>query len=87
MMKHNATLSKDLRMALAALTATAVMASRVFRPIIKAAVAIALLLAALIAAVAAGRKIQDSRLSRWDRFVLQARRHCPLRKSRWSVRF
>lgn len=87
MMKRNMNLPHDLRMALAALTATAVMASKVFRPVIKAGVAVALLLAALIAAVVAGRKIRDSRRSPWDKFVLQAKQLCPVRRSKWSFRF
>lgn len=87
MMRQNVTLPHDLRMALAALAATAVMASRVFKPIIKAGVAVALLLAALIAVVITGKKIQDSRRTPWEKFLLQAKRLSPVRKSRWSFRF
>ena len=51
MKQNHCPLSQNLRMAAAALTATSIMASKVFRPVIRAGVAAAVILAALIAAV------------------------------------
>ena len=50
MKQNHCPLSQNLRMAAAALTATSIMASKVFRPVIRAGVAAAVILAALIAA-------------------------------------
>ena len=65
MKQNHCPLSQNLRMAAAALTATSVMASKVFRPVIRAGVAAAVILAALIAAVVTGKKIADRRRSPW----------------------
>lgn len=59
MKQNHCPLSQNLRMAAAALTATSIMASKVFRPVIRAGVAAAVILAALIAAVVTGKKIAD----------------------------
>ena len=85
-MKQNTTpLAENLRMATASITATVAMALRVFRPVIRAGVAVAVILAALI--VVTGQKIADRRRSPWERFTRSLQRKCPVRKSRWSIRF
>mgnify|MGYP000847723617 CR=1 FL=1 len=76
-----------LGMAAAALTGTSVMASKVFRPVIRAGVAAAVILAALIAAVVTGKKIADRRRSPWEKFTGNLRRMRPVRKTKWSIRF
>lgn len=87
-MKQNTTpLAENLRMATASITATVAIALRVFRPVIRAGVAVAVILAALIAAVVTGQKIADRRRSPWERFTRSLQRKCPVRKSRWSIRF
>ena len=63
MKQNHCPLSQNLRMAAAALTATSIMASKVFRPVIRAGVAAAVILTALIAAVVTGKKIADRRRS------------------------
>ena len=78
MKQNHCPLSQNLRMAAAALTATSIMASKVFRPVIRAGVAAAVILAALIAAVVTGKKIADRR---------NLRRMRPVRKTKWSIRF
>ena len=69
MKQNHCPLSQNLRMAAAALTATSIMASKVFRPVIRAGVAAAVILAALIAAVVTGKKIADRRRSPWEKFT------------------
>lgn len=69
MKQNHCPLSQNLRMAAAALTATSIMASKVFRPVIRAGVAAAVILAALIAAVVTGKKIADRRRTPWEKFT------------------
>ena len=78
MKQNHCPLSQNLRMAAAALTATSIMASKVFRAVI---------LAALIAAVVTGKKIADRRRSPWEKFTGNLRRMRPVRKTKWSIRF
>ena len=75
MKQNHCPLSQNLRMAAAALTATSIMASKVFRPVIRAGVAAAVILAALIAAVVTGKKIADRRRSPWEKFTGNLRRN------------
>ena len=83
MKQNHCPLSQNLRMAAAALTATSIMASKVFRPVIRAGVAAAVILAALIAAVVTA----DCRRSPWEKFTGNLRRMRPVRKTKWSIRF
>ena len=78
MKQNHCPLSQNLRMAAAALTAPSIMASKVFRPVIRAA---------LIAAVVTGKKIADRRRSPWEKFTGNLRRMRPVRKTKWSIRF
>ena len=87
MKQNHCPLSQNLRMAAAALTATSIMASKVFRPVIRAGVAAAVILAALIAAVVTGKKIADRRRSPWEKLTGNLRRMRPVRKTKWSIRF
>ena len=87
MKQNHCPLSQNLRMAAAALTATSIMASKVFRPVIRAGVAAAVILAALIAAVVTGKKIADRRRTPWETFTGNLRRMRPVRTTKWSIRF
>ena len=78
MKQNHCPLSQNLRMAAATLTATSIMASKVFRPVIRAGVAAAVILAALIA---------DRRRTPWEKFTGNLRRMRPVRKTKWSIRF
>ena len=85
--KPNRSIFSDIRMAAAVLTTTAVIASRVFRPLIRAGVAIAAALALLLAAGMAGQKLTQRRLTPWEKVTRKMRRLRPVKKSRWSFRF